>query len=643
MMLKIRDPNTFELLNVVTMYESVQWYTTFNTSDAWFQIDCGIELLDTLSPGKIVENSESEHIGVIKSSQTVRTNEKISLQVKGIMMEQEILSSRVISGIYTYMDVDPLSMIYNLIFYNALEPGEVKRTYPNIGTFIRPVAEEVPDLKNINYTTQYSSLSDEVFGLLQDRNLGFRVTFNDDYTKLNLWLYVGNDYTEGSENPIVFSRDRGTALSVTYTRDDSQFVTDLWLVGEDNTVVVIGREESEGSNRKEKSIDVASDIPWPVIVTEEPEGEGGQYYRYKKFSSPEFVSNMDIWEKYNVDRVETNETRYRDVERTTERDVSWADLSDKVPTIHGSLSSDRHLGPILSGVGSLTNAFNTNFSQGGTVIGGHLSPRSRAANEATPQKIVLGYLDNYNPDEWPAPTRKTTIEEARQLLDNKKSKTRNISFRSAKATPKKTTNHLGSVVGKPSMSVGDTGSSRFPTPNRPVGEVSAIQIGNVLESTITEIVTEEYTYTVVTYETRDFAEYVYVNPGAPPTKATKIIEGSVASGDVMYYENFKEDKVDRQIYKDAIQKKGADYLNTFVVSEAIEVEIYPFSNQQFKRDYKIGDIVTSKDKEIGFAVDERITQATEVWDSKGYTVTLTLGRPVPTLTNRIKMISKEGA
>ena len=124
---------------------------------------------------------------------------------------------QVISGIYTYMDVDPLSMIYNLIFYNALEPGEVKRTYPNIGTFIRPVAEEVPDLKNINYTTQYSSLSDEVFGLLQDRNLGFRVTFNDDYTKLNLWLYIGNDYTEGSENPIVFSRDRGTALSVTYT------------------------------------------------------------------------------------------------------------------------------------------------------------------------------------------------------------------------------------------------------------------------------------------------------------------------------------------------------------------------------------------------------------------------------------------
>lgn len=158
--------------------------------------------------------------------------------------------------------------------------------------------------------------------------------------------------------------------------------------------------------------------------------------------------------------------------------------------------------------------------------------------------------------------------------------------------------------------------------------------------TATEL--EEYQVTVVTYETKDFAEYIYVNKEQDPSSASKIIEGSVASGDVTYYENYENIRVSEAEYRKALKKKAEEYLKTYVVCEKVEVTPYKLSNKVYNEDYKVGDIVTAYNDLQGFAADFRITAVNEVWDSKGYSVEITLGDDVPTLTNRIKLLSKNG-
>lgn len=123
MRLNILDPNTFELLNVLTLYESVQWSPTFNTDSGSFEIDCSINYFDFFQEELLIENTEdSEHIGVIKQITTTRTYTKDSLKVKGVFLEKDILDRRIINGIYTYNDISPTVALYNLISLNLYNP-----------------------------------------------------------------------------------------------------------------------------------------------------------------------------------------------------------------------------------------------------------------------------------------------------------------------------------------------------------------------------------------------------------------------------------------------------------------------------------------------------------------------------------------
>ena len=153
---------------------------------------------------------------------------------------------------------------------------------------------------------------------------------------------------------------------------------------------------------------------------------------------------------------------------------------------------------------------------------------------------------------------------------------------------------------------------------------------------------EPYQITVVTYETKDFLEYVYVNIGQSPSGASKIIQGSVASGDVMYYENYEDVKIEESQYRDVLFKKAEDYLKTFVVAESVSTEPYKLSNMVYGVNYNLGDIVTARNRVQGFSKDFILTSVVETWDSKGYTIEITLGDDVPSLTNRIKLLSKDG-
>lgn len=553
------------------------------------------------------------------------------------MLEKDLFSKRVVKAWIVYQDINLTMALESIIALCITEPPEPSRVVPNIGEIIIPKDEDIPDIQKTDYSTNFPNLEDEIFNLLQSLNIGVKARINRKTKKIDIEFYTGRDYTFGSDDAVVFSPERGTVLETDYTIDSSQNITDIVLIGEDNLILQANRERKEDELMIEKSIDVSSECPWPTYRVEKPEEDGGQYFRYKKYSPPPgFITNRDVWEKYAVDRIETTETLYKEVVSETEKPIDIEDLfthAEVIPTTRVNPFN----GTILSTpvpVSSALAAVNRNVSIDkklpiGLLIGGGVkkaSAKTMSISRNTEEAIFIDDPNAVKPPNYSKPA-----------------------FRSLKATSKKTTNHLGVVKGKENVLsvVGDRGLGNTIRPP------TRVPIGNRLEGTLDnlgdllltqrEVTMEPYEVTTVTYETKDFLDYVYVNIGDPPSDATKVIQGSVASEDVMYYENFEEVRVTESQYRETLMKKAQNYLRTFVLSQNVSVTPYYLSNVEYDKAYTLGDIVTARNSKLGYTVDLRVTQATKTWDSKGYTLNITLGESIPTLTHRIRLIAKGGA
>lgn len=627
MRLNIIDPITLELKDVVTNYESVQWVSTFNTLDGTFQINCSVDYINKFKLDDYIENTEElEHIGVIKKIQVVSSNEKDSLQVNGIMLEKDIFSRRVMRAWVVYQDVYLTFALDALISGCLTEPAEPLRKDVVIGQVIIPKDADIPDLEKTEYSANYPNLIDEVINILQSVNLGVKARLNRTTNKVDIEFYTGTDHTHGSDEPVVFSPERGTVLETTYAKDSSQNITDIVLIGEDNLTLHATRERKEGEPLIEKSLDVSSECPWPTYQVEQTD-DNGSYYRYKKFNPPaDFITNRDVWERYAVDRIETTETRYREVINEVQVPVDLEALIRDRAEIRPSVDYGSVAGAICgtpSNIGAIINAANRGDSSPrfiGFVPNGGFKTKSLLRSASAEENAV--FVDDPNaakPPDLYAKYRRSTKAKMKAITKQPKMSNGNRG--------------LGATI-KPSVGL----------PNRVVGDqLMANGLGDNLYVTQQEVTMEPYEVTIVTYETKDFLEYVYVNIGDPPSLATKIIQGSVESKDVMYYENFEDVRVTEAKYRDTLFKKAQSYLKTFVVSENVDVKPYYLSNINYGEDYSLGDIVTARNSKLGYTVDLRVTQVTKTWDSKGYTIDIGLGDTVPSLTNRIKLIAKGGA
>lgn len=623
MRLNVFDENTLELVGVLTQYESVQWDTTFNTPDGSFQINTDPAYKELLVEGRILENTEcKEHVGVIKKVQIVTSNEKTAFQVNGIMFEKDVFYKRVIKSWIVYQNMYPTEVLYNIIALSLIEPAEPKRKMEILGEVSIPKIEEVPDMTPIEYSTNYSNLGDEVFNLIQNLNLGVRSKINHETKKIDVEFYSGKDRTFGSDDPVVFSPERGTVIETNYSKDSTQNINELTVIGQDNVILKAERERDADEPLIEKSIDLSSELPWPTYSVEKPNEEGGQYYRYKKYTPPaDFITNRDVWEKYAVDRIEKTETRYRESLQVTAETMTLKEYLE---------NSELY-----------SNA--TVHSKQGVVLGSGVSAAatlSRAIKNAIPgEKRKLGNIIKRVTKNAPAVNKAvyTTDLTAVQALSQKDLRKAKVNTGSKKKPVKK-------VNKKPNVSNKSNKKPLNGIITAASGATKVIEITAKLDKNQEviieqqEVTLEPYEYTEVTYETKDFLEYVYVNIGDDPSISTKIIQGSVASGDIMYYENFEETKIEEAKYRDMLMKKAEEYLKTFVTSETVDVVPYYLA----KISYDIGDLVTARNSKLGFATDLRITGKTEIWDDKGYSKSVTLGSSIPSLTNRIKLISKGG-
>nr|DAP13384.1 MAG TPA: hypothetical protein [Caudoviricetes sp.] len=618
MRLNIIDPSNLELIGVLSNYSSVQWSPTFNTPDGTFTINCSVDYAELMKVERYVENTEElDHIGVIKRVQTISSNQKESLQIQGIMLEKDIFYKRVLKAWVMYQDMHPVTVLDNIIALCMTDPAEPDRKMNLIGDVISPKESDLSDIEKTQYSANYPNLGDEVFSLIQGMDIGVKARINRTTNKIDITFYKGNDYTLGSDEPVVFSPERGTVLETTYAKDSSQNFTELTIIGENNVILEAERERDEDEPIIEKSMDLSSEIPYPTYTVEKPNEDGGNYYRYKKYNPPSgFITNRDVWEKYEVEKVETTSTRYREKEVTTTNPYSVNELMKN---------------PELLSKGKVIDA-------SGLTFGSSISTKQAIANlkknsVAGGLPVALGLL----------PIKKTSTSKSVSKSPLKAQKTSTKASKKSKKVTKKSTksnNTKGTSSNKSPIAGGLTTAAA--SAKNLVNVLGKIDVGGNVVIETSEIQLEEYNVTTVTYNTKDFLEYVYVNPGEPPSGATKIIQGSVGSGDVMYYENFEELKVSESQYREVLMKKAKEYLKTFVVSESVVIEPYKLSNMVYGINYQLGDLVTARNKIYGFSVDLRLTGVTEVWDSKGYSIDISLGDNVPTLTNRIKLLSKGG-
>lgn len=648
MILKLYDPNTLEFIDVLSLYESVLWETTYNTPDGNFQINCDISCFNKLKTGLIVENSEdSEHLGVIKSVKTLKSNIKQSLEVKGVMLETDIFSHRIVQGIIQYYDMTQTEILENLIGLSLTNPADIDRIMPQIGELIMPDDDKIEGVEATDYSAKYPSLKDEVFTLAQSINLGVKVKFNADKTKLDIVFYVGNDKTFGTEEPVILAREFGTITDCNYSRDTSQNANSILVVGEDNITAEQERVREEGEPLSERSIDVSSEVPFPTYINEiddedavETNEDGstrsirkGKYFRYIKFVDPQYITNCDMWEKHEIERIDTEIPYYENevvveekevTEATIKRNINWVSSKGKV-----------------KGKNVKSSPKPMNQEQLNKAIEKH-------KNLEEGEKVLLGYIDKTLADKLVAESAKEKEAAANgiplsEVFSEPEQEVYPVVYREiSKAAPKK-----GSTNSKKSAKPKNGGKNTKNASKAQDSKVSFAHFGIKKENGKIQVQCAYYesvkhTYTETTFEDRGVVDIIFTNKGESPSEATKVKDGSVEGGNVMFYENFEAERLPITVYQEALSKVCKRYLDSFVDSEVVEVEIYHLSNKKYSRDYEIGDIVTARDSEIGFATDLRVTSVNQTWDSKGRTIQITLGTSVPKLTERIRLISKGG-
>ena len=93
-----------------------------------------------------------------------------------------------------------------------------------------------------------------------------------------------------------------------------------------------------------------------------------------------------------------------------------------------------------------------------------------------------------------------------------------------------------------------------------------------------------------------------------------------------------EDITDAE-YVAALTQRGIEKLNENMMSNSLECVTVPQGNFDYKVNYDLGDVVTTRKSNWGISQDLRITEIQEVYEHGAMQVVPTLGNPLPTTLN----------
>ena len=89
-------------------------------------------------------------------------------------------------------------------------------------------------------------------------------------------------------------------------------------------------------------------------------------------------------------------------------------------------------------------------------------------------------------------------------------------------------------------------------------------------------------------------------------------------------------------YLKILQQRGKEKLYQNLSTNTFEGTINLLSNNSYKRDFELGDIVTILDRKWNITINTRITEIEEVYENGGKSINVIFGNKIPTILDKIK-------
>jgi hypothetical protein len=89
-------------------------------------------------------------------------------------------------------------------------------------------------------------------------------------------------------------------------------------------------------------------------------------------------------------------------------------------------------------------------------------------------------------------------------------------------------------------------------------------------------------------------------------------------------------------YETALLFRGNSRLTEHALAQAFDVTVNQYGNLQYKTDFDLGSVIRAVSKRWGVSVTARITAVEESYDRDGMSLSVTFGKPLLTLAEKIK-------
>lgn len=148
---------------------------------------------------------------------------------------------------------------------------------------------------------------------------------------------------------------------------------------------------------------------------------------------------------------------------------------------------------------------------------------------------------------------------------------------------------------------------------------------NIIDQAFTQSVAEYASFALVGGE-GEGAERIFVNTGG-------------GSGEERY-EIFVDAKDLREgafpgTYTDALAFRGQSKLAELAMVQAFDVTVNQYGSLTYKKDFDIGSMIQAVSKRWHITMSARITEIEETYDREGMSLSVTLGRPLLTLSQKL--------
>ena len=101
-----------------------------------------------------------------------------------------------------------------------------------------------------------------------------------------------------------------------------------------------------------------------------------------------------------------------------------------------------------------------------------------------------------------------------------------------------------------------------------------------------------------------------------------------------------EEDLTLEEYIELLKNRGNSKIKEFEKINSFEAEISPFSNLEYRKDFKVGDIVEVTDEEWKVTINTRILEVTEVYEDSD-DLRVVFGSSIPTIHDRLEKVEQE--